>query len=160
MSQCGNEPRDGYSLGGLNHLLTIDPKTGQRSYAANAYFAPNADRPNLLVLTDALAQKVGENLQDHVIGANMFDLKEPLPETHKVSFLTTANLPLAEITRENPLDVNIGASDKTALQEYKLKHSALSHPQHAVASLVGAASGKATSSIERGHANGIAPVSL
>lgn len=206
-----NEPREGYSLGGYNHLLTIDPRTGQRSYAASGYFAPYAERSNLLVLTDALAQKVnfsddpsgliatgvdfvvnevrysaqatreviissgvfqspqllelsgigspdvlqkaavevkfenknvGENLQDHIIGANMFDLKEPLPETHKVSFLTCANLPLDEITKDDPLDFNMEGNEEHLHEaEYKLQRQTLTHPHHAAVSLVGAASG-------------------
>lgn len=37
---------------------TVNAKNFVRSYAANAYYAPNADRPNLKVLTGALASKV------------------------------------------------------------------------------------------------------
>ncbi|KDQ20129.1 hypothetical protein BOTBODRAFT_27543 [Botryobasidium botryosum FD-172 SS1] len=37
---------------------TIDKETGSRSYAANAYYAPNASRENLKVLIGALVHKV------------------------------------------------------------------------------------------------------
>lgn len=50
----------GKVLGGFKNLSTIDRSTGSgtRSYAASGYFAPNAGRPNLLVLTEALVNKV------------------------------------------------------------------------------------------------------
>ncbi|KAK0522312.1 hypothetical protein OC834_006334 [Tilletia horrida] len=37
---------------------TVDPATGRRSDAASAYFAPNSTRPNLKVLTGALATRI------------------------------------------------------------------------------------------------------
>ncbi|KDQ20128.1 hypothetical protein BOTBODRAFT_27541 [Botryobasidium botryosum FD-172 SS1] len=37
---------------------TVDKETGSRSYAANAYYAPNASRENLKVLTGALVHKL------------------------------------------------------------------------------------------------------
>ncbi|KAI0315855.1 alcohol oxidase [Amylostereum chailletii] len=37
---------------------TVSAASGLRSYAASAYFAPNARRPNLLILTEAVASKV------------------------------------------------------------------------------------------------------
>ena len=42
------------SLAAVNR--TSDP--GRRSYAATGYFRPNADRPNLKVLVEALATKI------------------------------------------------------------------------------------------------------
>lgn len=39
-------------------MNTIDPKHNRRSYAAREYYAPNADRPNLFLLTHALVSKI------------------------------------------------------------------------------------------------------
>jgi hypothetical protein len=38
--------------------MTVDPKTLQRSYAANAYWAPNSARPNFYLLTGAVARRL------------------------------------------------------------------------------------------------------
>ncbi|KAG8157603.1 hypothetical protein KVR01_012645 [Diaporthe batatas] len=53
------EPYSGSHLGFYRSLLSID-RTGKpiRSYAANGFLAPALDRPNLCVLTDALAGKI------------------------------------------------------------------------------------------------------
>lgn len=50
----------GLHLGGFTGLNSIDRSNGSgtRSYAATAYFAPNAQRKNLMVLTEALAEKL------------------------------------------------------------------------------------------------------
>ncbi|KAL2273599.1 hypothetical protein FJTKL_04196 [Diaporthe vaccinii] len=42
----------------VQHHVSIDPKTGTRSDAATAYFDPAKRRPNLHVLTGALAEKI------------------------------------------------------------------------------------------------------
>ncbi|KDQ20144.1 hypothetical protein BOTBODRAFT_27554 [Botryobasidium botryosum FD-172 SS1] len=39
-------------------VASIDTQTGTRSYSANAYYAPNANRANLTVLTDAYVNKL------------------------------------------------------------------------------------------------------
>lgn len=52
------DPKDGLAIGAYTTLLTIEPKNASRSYAANAYYKPNAERPNLHVLTGALVTKV------------------------------------------------------------------------------------------------------
>jgi choline dehydrogenase len=39
-------------------LNTVDPKRNRRSYAARDYYEPNADRPNLSLLTNALVSKI------------------------------------------------------------------------------------------------------
>lgn len=52
------DPRSGSALGGFNQLTTVDPKGATRSYAATAFYAPNASRANLRVITDALVSKV------------------------------------------------------------------------------------------------------
>lgn len=52
------DPRSGSSLGAFNQLLSIDPKTMTRSYSASGYYAPNAGRPNLSLLTDAMVAKI------------------------------------------------------------------------------------------------------
>ncbi|KAF2021990.1 GMC oxidoreductase [Aaosphaeria arxii CBS 175.79] len=53
-----NDPRTGSAIGGFNQLVTVDPKTVRRSYAARAYYEPNAGRPNLSLLTEALVEKI------------------------------------------------------------------------------------------------------
>lgn len=53
-----SDPRTGSALGGFNQLKAVDPNTGRRSYSASAYFEPNESRLNLLVVTDALAEKI------------------------------------------------------------------------------------------------------
>jgi choline dehydrogenase len=63
------DPRSGSSLGAFNQLLSIDPKTMTRSYSASGYYAPNAGRPNLSLLTDAMVAKInfsGDNGEDHL----------------------------------------------------------------------------------------------
>jgi choline dehydrogenase-like flavoprotein len=52
------DPRTGSAIGGFNQLNTIDPKHNRRSYAARDYYEPNADRPNLTLVTHALVSKV------------------------------------------------------------------------------------------------------
>ena len=52
------DPKGGLAIGAYTTLLTIDAKNASRSYAANAYYKPNAARPNLKVLTSAFATKV------------------------------------------------------------------------------------------------------
>ncbi|KAL8696413.1 MAG: hypothetical protein Q9201_007672, partial [Fulgogasparrea decipioides] len=52
------DPKGGLAIGAYTTLLTLEPKNASRSYAANAYYKPNAARPNLKVLTGALATKV------------------------------------------------------------------------------------------------------
>ena len=52
------DPKGGSAIGAYTTLLTIDSKNASRSYAANAYYKPNAARPNLKILTGAFATKV------------------------------------------------------------------------------------------------------
>lgn len=52
------DPKAGTAIGAYTTLLTIEPKNASRSYAGNAYYKPNAARPNLHVLTGALVTKV------------------------------------------------------------------------------------------------------
>ena len=52
------DPKDGLAIGAHTTLLTLEPKNASRSYAANAYYKPNAARPNLHVLTGALVTKI------------------------------------------------------------------------------------------------------
>ncbi|KAI9676550.1 MAG: hypothetical protein M1817_000709 [Caeruleum heppii] len=52
------DPRAGLALGGFSNPMVIDPVTVTRQYAANAYWKPNAARPNLKVLTGALVSNV------------------------------------------------------------------------------------------------------
>ncbi|KAI0059930.1 alcohol oxidase [Artomyces pyxidatus] len=57
---------------GVNATLggrTVSASQGVRSYSASAYFAPNAARPNLLVLTGAIAGKIVFRTQKGTITA-------------------------------------------------------------------------------------------
>jgi choline dehydrogenase-like flavoprotein len=48
----------GKNTGCWTSLVSVDPRNATRSYAAAAYYRPNASRPNLVVLTEAEVQKV------------------------------------------------------------------------------------------------------
>ena len=52
------DPKGGLAIGAYTTLLTIDAKNASRSYAGNAYYKPNAARPNLKLLTGAFATKI------------------------------------------------------------------------------------------------------
>ncbi|KAF3275528.1 hypothetical protein TWF970_006700 [Orbilia oligospora] len=52
------DPKDGLALGGYTNLLNLDLSSHTRSYAATAYYAPNAARPNLSLFTGSLVKKV------------------------------------------------------------------------------------------------------
>ncbi|KAK1144101.1 hypothetical protein N8T08_005763 [Aspergillus melleus] len=60
MSNSPTDPWGGDHLGFFSSLLTVDRSKdkGTRSYAASAYLLPNISRPNLKVLTEALALNV------------------------------------------------------------------------------------------------------
>ncbi|KAI3322688.1 GMC oxidoreductase [Xylariaceae sp. AK1471] len=48
----------GSNVGVWTNPVSVNPENGKRSYAAPAYYAPNALRPNLVVLTEALVKEV------------------------------------------------------------------------------------------------------
>lgn len=52
------DPKGGLAIGAYSTLLSIEPKNASRSYAATAYYKPNAHRPNLKVLTGALVTRI------------------------------------------------------------------------------------------------------
>ncbi|CUA69183.1 Oxygen-dependent choline dehydrogenase [Rhizoctonia solani] len=52
------DPDSGNAFGTFNSATSVNRTTGRRSYAANTYYAYNAHRPNLIVLTGAQATKV------------------------------------------------------------------------------------------------------
>lgn len=61
MTKKPNDPWSGDHIGFYNTLGTVarsGPYKGMRSYAARGYFAANAHRPNLHVLTDALVDRI------------------------------------------------------------------------------------------------------
>lgn len=45
-------------MGAWTNVCSVDPQTGARSYAASAYYRESASRPNLAVLTEALAEEI------------------------------------------------------------------------------------------------------
>jgi choline dehydrogenase-like flavoprotein len=56
--QTNKAPLSGSSVGAWTTLTAVDPKTASRSYAASAYYLPNAHRPNLWLCTDANVTEV------------------------------------------------------------------------------------------------------
>ncbi|KAF7530983.1 hypothetical protein G7054_g9285 [Neopestalotiopsis clavispora] len=48
----------GSNVGAWTNLGSVDPATGCRSYSTSAYYLPNASRPNLEILTDALVTRI------------------------------------------------------------------------------------------------------
>ncbi|KAI9807242.1 MAG: hypothetical protein M1825_005960 [Sarcosagium campestre] len=57
------DPYDGLALGSYTTLISQDLKNVSRSSATTAYYKPNSARPNLRVITGALANKI--IFQDH-----------------------------------------------------------------------------------------------
>lgn len=55
---ASSDPFSGEFTGGYINAMSIDPETRTRSDAATAYFEPAKGRPNLHVVTGALAQKI------------------------------------------------------------------------------------------------------
>lgn len=56
--KLNGDPKGGLALGSYHNLLSFDPVNVSRSFAANAYYSPNAKRPNLKILTDAVVNKI------------------------------------------------------------------------------------------------------
>jgi choline dehydrogenase-like flavoprotein len=52
------DSKSGTSAGGYSSIAFMDPQTATRSYSATAYYAPNASRPNLSLISDALVTKI------------------------------------------------------------------------------------------------------
>ncbi|EUC63663.1 glucose dehydrogenase, partial [Rhizoctonia solani AG-3 Rhs1AP] len=52
------DPDSGNAFGTFNSATSVNRTTGRRSYAATTYYAYNAHRPNLVVLTGAQATKI------------------------------------------------------------------------------------------------------
>lgn len=48
----------GSNVGVWTSLGSVDPATRERSYSATAYYRPNADRTNLVLLTEAVVREV------------------------------------------------------------------------------------------------------
>ncbi|KAK0213124.1 alcohol oxidase [Desarmillaria ectypa] len=57
VARCA-ETGHGVVLGSMPVFTTVDTRTATRSYAASGYYKPNADRSNLLILTEAQATRV------------------------------------------------------------------------------------------------------
>ena len=57
----------GSNVGVWTNVVAVDPREATRSYSAPAYYLPNKDRTNLIVLTDAIVREIilehhGQNL--------------------------------------------------------------------------------------------------
>ncbi|KAJ7108233.1 GMC oxidoreductase [Mycena epipterygia] len=53
-----NDPYGGDITGAFMATSSLDPRSWTRSYGATGYYAPAQDRPNLLILTEAMAARV------------------------------------------------------------------------------------------------------
>ena len=65
---CG-DPFAGEAIGGYSSPITVDPVSKTRSYAAKAYFAPAAQRPNLSVLTGILVKNIILDSENGIVTA-------------------------------------------------------------------------------------------
>ncbi|THV51002.1 hypothetical protein BGAL_0127g00110 [Botrytis galanthina] len=65
-----SDPRDGLALGGYTNLLNLDLDGRKRSYAATAYYLPASKRPNLKVITGALAERIILEKGNDIVTAN------------------------------------------------------------------------------------------
>ncbi|KAA1469163.1 alcohol oxidase [Dentipellis sp. KUC8613] len=52
------DPNGGNNVGSTLATSCVDPKNAVRSYATSAYYEPNANRPNLLVVTHSVAGQI------------------------------------------------------------------------------------------------------
>lgn len=66
------EPLGGDNIGGCVSLSSIDAAAARRSYSATAYLAPNAERPNLVVLTNATAGRIVFNARREARGVEFW----------------------------------------------------------------------------------------
>ncbi|CAK5270668.1 unnamed protein product [Mycena citricolor] len=55
------EPFSGDTTGTWFTPVSVDPRTGKRAYAANAYYQPNAERTNLSVVVSSHATKIASD---------------------------------------------------------------------------------------------------
>ncbi|VDB94081.1 unnamed protein product [Peniophora sp. CBMAI 1063] len=58
------DPTGGVNSGVYTGMLSVDPTSAVRSHAGNAYYQPNADRPNLQLLSGAHVTRVVLDLAD------------------------------------------------------------------------------------------------
>lgn len=56
--ETNKQHTSGSNVGVWTAITAVDPKTRARSFSAKAYYLPNASRPNLVVLTEAVAQEI------------------------------------------------------------------------------------------------------
>jgi len=68
LNQLGVETNEshmsGSNVGVWTNVVAVDPKTVTRAYSATAYYLPNAERQNLVLLTGAAVQEVILEQQD------------------------------------------------------------------------------------------------
>jgi choline dehydrogenase-like flavoprotein len=56
--ETNKQHTSGSNVGVWTAITAVDPKSRVRSFSAKAYYLPNASRPNLVVLTEAIAQEI------------------------------------------------------------------------------------------------------
>lgn len=109
------EPMGGSPVGSNIAALSVDPATGTRSYSANAYYRPNSNRENLVVLTGAQATKV--LIEDLVaVGVEyIFDGK-----THSAHCSQEVILSAGAIASPQLLELS-GIGDRKLLEKYGIE---------------------------------------
>ncbi|KAI0828690.1 GMC oxidoreductase [Trametes gibbosa] len=53
-----SEPSSGLNMGSVTSFTAVDPRTATRSYSSKAYYEPNAERKNLVVITSSSVSRV------------------------------------------------------------------------------------------------------
>ncbi|KAI0819515.1 GMC oxidoreductase [Trametes gibbosa] len=53
-----SEPSNGFNVGSVTTFAAVDSRTATRSYSAKAYYEPNAERKNLVVITGSAVSRV------------------------------------------------------------------------------------------------------
>jgi choline dehydrogenase-like flavoprotein len=56
--ETNKQHTSGSNVGVWTAVTTVDPKSRVRSFSAKDYYLPNASRPNLVVVTEAIAQEI------------------------------------------------------------------------------------------------------
>ncbi|KAF3929267.1 hypothetical protein AA313_de0206609 [Arthrobotrys entomopaga] len=80
------DPKEGVALGGYTNLLNLDITSHTRSYAATAYYAPNAGRPNLKVFTGSLVKRaVLSNRRGDTVATGVEFIKDGVTTTLKAT---------------------------------------------------------------------------
>ena len=115
------DPLSGVATGGFNNPATLDPQTATRSYSATAYYAPNAQRPNLHLLTNAHVEKIVFSSTDSVPTATAIRFTHASDPTtpHNLPFTREAILSAGAIQSPQLLELS-GIGDPALLSQHSI----------------------------------------